>query len=212
MERDRVNRPQLPSEITEGRVVAIARRLDPGDLDDLVAGLRSGGLEVLELTLDGEGALEAIRGLQDGGLLVGAGTVMSVGAAASAVEAGARFVVSPHTDERILEWGRSGGIPVIPGAFTPTEVVRAWQAGASAVKLFPASVGGVALLRELRGPLRDVPFIPTGGLDAATASAFLAAGAAAVGIGSWLTAAGTRDAVAARARQLAEACSGAAQA
>jgi 2-dehydro-3-deoxyphosphogluconate aldolase/(4S)-4-hydroxy-2-oxoglutarate aldolase len=95
--------------------------------------------------------------------------------------------------------------PPFPGAFTPTEALRAWRAGATAVKLFPASAVGPSFVRELRGPLPEVPLIPTGGVTVETAPAFIAAGAVAIGIGSWLTGGGDPDAIGERGRQLVEA-------
>lgn len=132
-----------------------------------------------------------------------AGTVMSTGEAADAVAAGATFLVSPHTDPDLVCWAAARGVAVVPGAFTPTEVAAAWNAGATAVKLFPASVGGPALVRELRGPFAHMAFIPSGGITAENAGAFLAAGAVAVGIGGWLTRNADPAVVEARARRLA---------
>ena len=138
-------------------------------------------------------------------LLVGAGTVLSVPAARRAVDAGAAFLVCPHTDLRLVEWALEHAVPIFPGALTPTEVVRAWDAGATAVKLFPASVVGPAFVREIRGPLPQVPLIPTGGVSADNAGAFISAGAVAVGLGSWLIGDGRGAGVRARARQVRDA-------
>src|SRR5205085_7577029 len=112
------------------------------------------------------------------GLLLGAGTVLTIEAAGDAVAAGARFLVSPHLDIAIVAWALEHGIPCFPGAFTPTEILGAWRAGATAVKLFPASAVGPAFVREHRGPFRDIPLVPTGGVTAETASDFITAGAA----------------------------------
>jgi len=182
-----VTRPPLPSAITEQRIIAIARRLGPEQLDVLAGTLLSSGIGVLEVTLDAEEAVSAIAALAGSGLLVGAGTVMSVQQAAQAAEAGAAFIVSPHTDDSIVAWAVANAMPVMAGALTPTEITRAWDLGCSAVKLFPASVGGPELLRTLRGPFSRVDFVPTGGVDGSNAADYLAAGAVAVGVGSWLT-------------------------
>jgi 2-dehydro-3-deoxyphosphogluconate aldolase/(4S)-4-hydroxy-2-oxoglutarate aldolase len=139
------------------------------------------------------------------GLLLGAGTVLSVDAAERAVEAGAGFLVAPHTDPTIVEWAAARGIPTFPGALTPTEILAAWRAGAAAVKLFPASAVGPAFVREVRGPFRDIPLVPTGGVTAETAPSFIAAGAVAVGLGSWLTGSGDPATVAERAREVVDA-------
>jgi 2-dehydro-3-deoxyphosphogluconate aldolase/(4S)-4-hydroxy-2-oxoglutarate aldolase len=108
----------------------------------------------------------------------------------------------PHIDVAIVGWAAARGIPVMPGAFTPTEILAAWRAGAAAVKLFPASAVGPAFVREVRGPLREIPLVPTGGVTAETAPAFIAAGAVAVGIGSWLTGSGDAAVVQSRAAEL----------
>jgi len=169
--------------------------------------LVAGGVRAFEVTLDSPDAIAAIRALAqhhhgDGSLLVGAGTVLDVASARAAVEAGARFLVSPHTDLELVRWAVARRIPIFPGALTPSEIVAAWRAGASAVKLFPASAVGPAYVREMRGPLAAIPLIPTGGVTAENAAAFIAAGAVAVGVGSWLIADGSTDLIRQRAAQL----------
>jgi 2-dehydro-3-deoxyphosphogluconate aldolase/(4S)-4-hydroxy-2-oxoglutarate aldolase len=206
-----LSRPPLPEAIVRSGVIAIGRRFDPGTTEAIAEALRASGVGAFELTLnepDGP-VLAAIARLATGfggsEFVVGAGTVLSVNAARRAVDAGATFLVSPHTDPAIVEWASSHGVPVLPGAFTATEVLAAWTAGASAVKLFPASVLGPAGLRELRGPLPDIPFIPTGGVRAETVADFVAAGAVAIGAGSWLVGDGGATGIGERGRQLVEA-------
>lgn len=138
-------------------------------------------------------------------MTVGAGTVLTIDAARRAVDAGAAFLVAPHVDPEVVAWTAGRGIPMFPGAATPTEVLAAWRAGAAGVKVFPASVVGPAFVRELRGPLPDIPLLPTGGVTVDNAAAYIEAGAAAVGIGSWLFAGGTPDSIAERARQAVDA-------
>ena len=185
-------RPSIPAGIVEGGVVAIARKLTAATVRDVADGLLHGGVRALEITLNDPedralDALHAIAGHTEGATLdVGAGTVLTIDAAARAIDAGATFVVSPHTDPALVEWAASRGIPCFPGAFTPTEVLAAWRAGAAAVKLFPASVAGPAFVREFRGPFPHIPLLPTGGVTAETAANFIRAGAVAVGLGSWL--------------------------
>jgi 2-dehydro-3-deoxyphosphogluconate aldolase/(4S)-4-hydroxy-2-oxoglutarate aldolase len=202
-------RPVIPTAITGPRVVAIGRRLAPAAIVEVAEAVRRGGVRAFELTLDGDGALEAISELcgrfSPDEMLVGAGTVLDVAAAARAVDAGARFLVSPHTDPELVTWAATRGIPAFPGALTPTEILGAWRAGAAGVKLFPASAVGPSFVREHRGPFRDIPLIPTGGVTAETAPAYIAAGAVAVGLGSWLTGSGDPATVEARARELVEA-------
>jgi 2-dehydro-3-deoxyphosphogluconate aldolase/(4S)-4-hydroxy-2-oxoglutarate aldolase len=205
-------RPALPAPIVEGRVIAIARRLEPATLPAVAEALAANGIRVFEVTIDSPGAVESIRALAEGPLaerlLVGAGTVLSVGEAEAAVAAGARFLVTPHLDPELIGWAAERGIPILPGAFTPTEIVTAWRAGAAAVKLFPASVAGPAFIRDFRGPFPDIPLIPTGGVSVENAADFLRAGAVAVGLGSWLTGAGDPAEVARRAAAVAEVVAG----
>ena len=181
--------------IRRHRLVAVLRRVTPQpELLALIDELADAGVRVFEITLDapsGHEDLAAVRrhlldiGIADA--LVGAGTVLGSETLAAAREAGADFAVSPILDRELVREAVSIGLPFIPGAMTPTEIVTAWAAGATLVKLFPASAVGPALVRELRGPLPDVPLLPTGGVDASNAAAFLDAGAVAVGVGSALT-------------------------
>ena len=133
--------------------------------------------------------LETLRSLD--GLSVGAGTILSPGSAERCLAAGAEYLVMPHVDEELIAWIVGRGVPALPGAFTATEAVRAWNAGAAAIKLFPGALSpapdlGPAYLSALRGPLADVAFVPTGGISDANAAAFLAEGAVAVAAASWL--------------------------
>jgi 2-dehydro-3-deoxyphosphogluconate aldolase / (4S)-4-hydroxy-2-oxoglutarate aldolase len=187
-----VKRPPIPEEITRNGVVAIGRGVEPDAVSTIALALLRGGVEALELTLNEpeEQALEALRQVANrfrgSELLLGAGTVLSIDAAQRAIDAGARFLVSPHTDAALVTWAADNDVPVFPGAFTSTEIIAAWRAGATAVKLFPASVAGPAGLREIRGPLPNIPLIPTGGVTAESADPLIRAGAIAVGVGGWL--------------------------
>jgi 2-dehydro-3-deoxyphosphogluconate aldolase/(4S)-4-hydroxy-2-oxoglutarate aldolase len=199
-------RPPVPEAIQSGRVIAIGRRLEPSSIMRVAEALVAGGVRAFEVTLDSPDALTAISALAqryaDGSLLVGAGTVLDLAAATTAVRAGARFLVSPHTDGELIHWAVDQRLPVFPGALTPSEILAAWRAGASAVKLFPASAVGPAYVREMRGPLATIPLIPTGGVTAENAAAFIAAGALGVGVGSWLIGDGSPDLIRKRATQL----------
>jgi 2-dehydro-3-deoxyphosphogluconate aldolase/(4S)-4-hydroxy-2-oxoglutarate aldolase len=112
--------------------------------------------------------------------------VLDVTSARHAVDAGARFLVTPTTDPEVIGWAARRGVPIFPGAMTPTEIVLAWSSGATAVKLFPASVCGPGYVRDLAGPLGHIPLVAVGGIGAENAAAFLSAGVRAVGVGSWL--------------------------
>lgn len=208
-----IDRPPVPTGMTEGGVVAVARRLAPADVPAIAEALVAGGIGAFELTLnDPEDA--AIRTLDAAAahvartglaLAVGAGTVLSVPAARRAMAAGASFLVAPHLDPEVVAWAVGRGAPMLPGAATPTEVLAAWRAGAAAVKVFPASSLGPSFVRELRGPFPDIPLQPTGGISVANAGEFIRAGAIAVGLGSWLFGGGDPASVADRARRATDA-------
>lgn len=204
-------RPSIPEQIAGPRVLAIGRGLPADRLEPIAEGLFAGGIQAFEITLNSPDAFGAIAALAERWaqrLLVGAGTVLTVEQAARAAGAGARFIVSPHTDPALIDWAVARGLPVFPGAFSPTEILVAWNAGATAIKLFPASVAGPGFVREFRGPFRDIPLIATGGVTIDSAPGFVAAGAAAVGVGSWLTGDGEAEGVAERAARLIRSLSG----
>ncbi|SCE00310.1 2-keto-3-deoxy-phosphogluconate aldolase [Streptomyces sp. Termitarium-T10T-6] len=176
---------ELITALAARRLVAIVRGEDPEAALDTVLTLARSGIDLIEVSLSGADALDVIsqsRKALGPQALLGAGTVLTAQDAALAAEAGAAYVVTPAVTEAV-DASRDLGLPVLAGALTPTEVVAALRAGAAAVKLFPAGPGGVELLRALRAPFPDVPFVPVGGVDVATARDFLAAGALAVGVG-----------------------------
>jgi 2-dehydro-3-deoxyphosphogluconate aldolase/(4S)-4-hydroxy-2-oxoglutarate aldolase len=153
-----------------------------------VAALKAGGLDVLEVTMTVPGAIELIRTLaaENGDeTLLGAGTVLDPETARACIAAGAKFIVSPALNEETIRFCYDQGVAVFPGALTPTEVMRAWTAGADAVKVFPAgAVGGASYLKALKAPLPQIELIPTGGVSLKTASDFIKAGAMALGVGA----------------------------
>lgn len=199
-----IDRQPLPEPITEQRLIAVMRRLGLARVSQAAPVLREAGIEVIEVTLDGPEALESIHWLADAGYTVGAGTVLSSESGAAARAAGAAFLVAPHFDPRLLEWSGQQSIPFVPGALTPSEIRASWAHGASAVKLFPASLGGPNYLKAVRGPLANIPIIPTGGVAADNAADFLEAGAVAVGLGGWLTDHDDLDEIGSRAQSLVE--------
>jgi len=188
--------------------VAVARRLTDENAPQVADALVGGGVLAFEITLNEpvDAALRAIEAVatRTPGLDVGAGTVLSIDMARLAIDAGATFLVMPHTDTELVAWSVARGVPTLPGASTPTEVLAAWRAGAAAVKIFPASVLGPAFVRECRGPFPDIPLLPSGGVTADTAAEFIRAGAVAVGVGGWLIGNAAPAGVSARARQLVE--------
>ena len=200
-------RAPIPAGITGPGVLAIARHLDPVKVPATCEALLDGGIRAFELTLNApestalKALTAAVRWSEGSGIVVGAGTVLSMESARRAIDAGAAFLVAPHLDTEVVAWAARDGIPMLPGAATPTEVLAAWRAGAAAVKVFPASTLGPSFIRELRGPLPDVPLLPTGGVTVGNAAAYIEAGAVAVGIGSWLFGGGSPSSIIERARE-----------
>lgn len=194
--------------ILAGRLVAILR-LDDGSRALEIAGeLVEAGVRAIEVTMETPGAADALAALStrwSGKVAIGAGTVLSLDDLEAARRAGASFIVSPEVNRSVIEAARSAGLLVVPGALTATEVLRAWRAGAQMVKVFPAGPVGPGYLRALRGPLPGIPLIPTGGIEIEEIPHYLAAGAAAVAIGSCLVPrSGKREALFERARQATE--------
>jgi 2-dehydro-3-deoxyphosphogluconate aldolase / (4S)-4-hydroxy-2-oxoglutarate aldolase len=200
-----MERPPPPA----GPVIAIVRGHAPAAIAAVADGLVAAGVGTVEVTLDSPDALASIAALvARGGLAVGAGTVRTPAEAEAAVAAGAAFLVAPHLDAAVVACAVALGVPALPGALSPTEIVAAWEAGASAVKVFPAGPLGASYVAAIRQPLREIPLVPTGGIDAANARAFLDSGALALGVGGWLT--GDPALVEERGRALLCACAGAA--
>ncbi len=198
-------RLSLPVEIVETRLLVIVRGLVCDQVCVVADALLAAGVSALEVTLNSPGALETIGVLGErfgAELVVGAGTVCTVEEVGRSVEAGARFVVCPNVDVGVIAEARRCGVPSLPGALTASEALSAWHAGASAVKLFPAELLGPGYLRALRGPLDQIDFVPTGGVTDANAGEWLAAGAVALGVGSWLVGDSSTLTVAERARSL----------
>ena len=205
-----MTKEQVLAGIVKAKVVAVIRLKDAARLAEVAAALSRGGVTALEVTMTVPGAVEIIREMartKAPGTLVGAGTVLDAGTATDVIAAGADFVVSPITDPETIRACGEAGVLVVPGAFTPTEIVAAWNAGAGLVKVFPATSLGPQFVRDMRGPLPHIRLMPTGGVTLENAREFLAAGAAAVGIGTALVDAksvesGDWEALESRARQL----------
>jgi len=186
-----LRRSAVASAIRRERLIVVLRRVAPQErLIALVRELVDAGARIFEVTFDAPTAAEdliacreALRDQVTDGVLLGAGTIRSREALDGAIEAAADFGVSPIFDPSIVAAALARDLPFVPGAFSPTEIDAAWHAGATFVKLFPASSVGPGHVRELRGPLGDIELIPTGGIDGATAAGYLSAGAVAVGIG-----------------------------
>ena len=168
-------------------IVAVVRAASAGAAVSIARALAAGGVTAVEITFTTPGAADAIRQLaDDAGMVLGAGTVVSADQAEAAVDAGARFLVSPHLALDVVAVAKRRGVAVMPGALTPGEVFAAYTAGADWVKIFPAARMGPSYLRDLRGPYPDIPLMPTGGVSVENVREWLEAGAAALGAGSEL--------------------------
>jgi 2-dehydro-3-deoxyphosphogluconate aldolase / (4S)-4-hydroxy-2-oxoglutarate aldolase len=169
------------------KIVAIIRGAKPADVMNIVDALYQGGIRAVEVTLNSENALDLISklcGSVKEQLLVGAGTVLNTAAALAAIDAGAQFIISPSLDIDTISVTKAQGIVSIPGAYTATEIVKAHEAGADIVKVFPAQ--SAQYIKDLRGPLSHIPLMPTGGVNVSNIGAFRDAGAVAFGVGGAL--------------------------
>jgi 2-dehydro-3-deoxyphosphogluconate aldolase/(4S)-4-hydroxy-2-oxoglutarate aldolase len=175
--------------ILDGGIVAVVRSESSASLVKVVQSLVAGGVSAAEVTFTVPDAIDVIRQVRrevGDSIVLGAGTVLDPETARAALLAGAEYIVAPSLNLDVIRLCRRYDKAVMPGAFTPTEVVTAWEAGADVVKIFPADVGGPAYLKALRGPLPQIRLMPTGGVDLTTAESFLKAGACCLGVGSAL--------------------------
>src|SRR5438094_6830740 len=170
-------------------IVAVVRSPDSQQLVEVARALADGGVTVIEITMSVPHALDVLRQVRQAlgdRVLLGAGTVLDTETARAVLLAGAEYVVAPTLNLDVIRLCRRYDKLVMPGAFSPTEVLIAWEAGADIVKVFPADVVGPAYFKALRGPLPQIRLMPTGGVDLITAAAFLKAGACCLGIGGQL--------------------------
>lgn len=175
--------------ILDGGLVAVVRSESPEQLARVVAALAEGGVTAAEITFTVPDAVSVIRQVRrelGDKIVLGAGTVLDPETARAALLAGAEYLVSPVVNLEVIRLARRYDKVVMPGAFTPTEVLSAWEAGADVVKVFPADIGGPSYLKALKGPLPQIRLMPTGGVDLNTAEAFLKAGACCLGVGGQL--------------------------
>ncbi|MCR4429187.1 MAG: bifunctional 4-hydroxy-2-oxoglutarate aldolase/2-dehydro-3-deoxy-phosphogluconate aldolase [Caldiserica bacterium] len=173
--------------ILQSGIIAIMRAPSSKQLLDAASAILEGGLDVIEVAMTTPGALEVVRGAvsQFGDkVLFGAGTVLDPETARAAILSGAQFVVSPSLNLKVIEICKRYSVPVIPGAYTPTEIVSAWEAGADMVKVFPASIGGPEYIKALRGPLPQVLLAAVGGVNLENTKEFIQAGVDVVGVGA----------------------------
>jgi 2-dehydro-3-deoxyphosphogluconate aldolase/(4S)-4-hydroxy-2-oxoglutarate aldolase len=184
-----MNREQALARVIDCGLVAVVRAPDPTHLVEVIRALADGGVTVAEVTFTVPNAIDVIRQAKKelgDRVMLGAGTILDPETARSAFLAGAEFLVSPTLNLDVIRMARRYDKLVFPGAFTPTEILAAWEAGADVVKVFPAEVVGPAFFKAMRGPLPQVKLMPTGGVDLNTAGEFLRAGAVCLGVGSQL--------------------------
>jgi 2-dehydro-3-deoxyphosphogluconate aldolase/(4S)-4-hydroxy-2-oxoglutarate aldolase len=175
--------------IRETGVIAIMRAQSSDQLMAAADAIHAGGVRVIEVTMTTPGALGVIEQAakrHGDQVLLGAGTVLDAETARAAILAGAGFIVAPTFSLPVVALCRRYGIPVIPGCFTPTEMLAAWEAGADMIKLFPAEVGGPDLVKAILAPLPQLQIVPVGGVDLSTAAEFIRKGAVALGVGGAL--------------------------
>ena len=175
--------------ILQSGVVAIMRAKSPDQLLEAAAAVLAGGVDAIEVTMTTPGALEVVAAATSrfgDKVLFGVGSVLDGATARAAILAGAQFVVCPTFKAETIEVCKRYSIPVVPGAYTPTEILSAWEAGADAVKLFPASAGGPGYVKALRGPLPQIQLSAVGGVNMENTADFVRVGVAFVGIGGEL--------------------------
>ncbi|HUJ32906.1 MAG TPA: bifunctional 4-hydroxy-2-oxoglutarate aldolase/2-dehydro-3-deoxy-phosphogluconate aldolase [Candidatus Acidoferrum sp.] len=184
-----MDKQETRARVEEVGIVPVIRAASPDEARFAAEAVQQGGISIIEITMTVPGAIELIRELTRAmpQLLVGAGTVLDAESAGRCLDAGARFLVSPGLDLPTVAFAKKQGVLMMAGALTPTEVITAWRAGSDLVKIFPCSqVGGASYIKALKGPLPQIPLVPTGGVNLATAADFIRAGSAALGVGGEL--------------------------
>jgi len=192
-----MSRTETVERIRRSGIVAVVRAPSSEQLVDVARALKSGGCVAIEITMTTPNALKVIEQVSaelGDEVVTGVGSVLDAETARAAILAGAQFVVGPTLNVAVIEMAHRYDKPCVPGAYTPTEILAAWTAGADVVKVFPASVGGPAYFKAIKGPLPQVKLSPTGGVNLKTAGDFIKAGAEFLGAGSAMV---TKDALAA---------------
>jgi 2-dehydro-3-deoxyphosphogluconate aldolase / (4S)-4-hydroxy-2-oxoglutarate aldolase len=207
-----MSEPSWLSLLQQNRAIAVIRSSQIEIARQMAWAVAAGGMRLIEITWNSDRAAELITQLRQElpDCTIGTGTILNLEQLQAAIDAGSQFIFTPHTDISPIAAALKSNIPIVPGALSPTEIVTAWQAGASCVKVFPIqSVGGANYIKNLQGPLGNIPLIPTGGVTVENAREFIQAGAIAVGLAgdlfpSQLLAKGDWQAIARRAKQLSE--------
>ncbi len=192
-----MTKEEVRQRILEVRIVPVVRAHTAELALQASHAVAEGGIPIVEITMTVPGAVEVIRHLRASAseLLIGAGTVLNAATARECVDAGAQFLVSPGFNRATVKFALGEGVLMIAGSLTPTEVIEAWEAGSDFVKIFPCgNLGGPSYIKALKAALPQIPMVPTGGVNLATAGPFLLAGAAALGIGGELVSASAMEA------------------
>lgn len=179
----------LLNRLLSSGIVAVVRKIEPEKVDQLVGSLIAGGVSGIEVTIDSEDALEKIYELKNKyreQAVIGAGTIFNKIQAAEAIAAGADFIFAPTLDKETIEYTKKQGKIMIPGAFTPTEIFQGYAWGADIIKVFPASALGPNFIKDVKGPLNNIPIMPTGGISLDNIDSFFEVGSVAVGVGGSL--------------------------
>jgi len=180
-----MNHQSWLTKLKKHRAIAVIRSSEKELAWQMASAVAAGGFVFIEITWNTDKAAELIAELRSEfpTLSIGTGTLLNLEQLQQAIDCGAQFLFTPHTDLAMIKTAVDAGVPIAPGAFSPTEIMTAWQAGATCVKVFPISgLGGAAYLKSLQGPLGHIPLIPTGGVTVENAKVFIDAGAIAVGL------------------------------
>jgi 2-dehydro-3-deoxyphosphogluconate aldolase/(4S)-4-hydroxy-2-oxoglutarate aldolase len=189
MKTTKMDRVGVVAAVEREGIVAVIRMQEPDKLRAVVDAIAEGGVRAMEVTMTVPGAVELIRQLaptMPPGFLLGAGTVIDADTAVRVIEAGAQFIVSPVFRPEVVAACHRHDVPAMPGCFTPTEILDAWDAGADIVKVFPATALGPGYIKDVRAPLPQLKLMPTGGVTLDNAGDWIRAGAVAVGVGTAL--------------------------
>jgi len=184
-----MERQQILNSLISSGIIAVIRLSEDKKIDYIISALSEGGVKSLEITMTTPNAIDIIKNISKknkGDFLIGVGSVLDPETANAAIHSGAQFIVSPILNVDIIKMGHRYDKVVIPGAFTPTEIINAWESGGDIVKIFPATVLGPKYFKDIHGPMPQVKLSPTGGVNINNAADFIKAGAVCLGVGSAL--------------------------
>lgn len=184
-----MERQQILNSLISSGIIAVIRLSEDKKIDYIISALSEGGVKSLEITMTTPNAIDIIKNISKknkGDFLIGVGSVLDPETANTAIHSGAQFIVSPILNVDIIKMGHRYDKVVIPGAFTPTEIINAWESGGDIVKVFPATVLGPKYFKDIHGPMPQVKLSPTGGVNINNAADFIKAGAVCLGVGSAL--------------------------